>query len=96
MEGELDPLLHQAVRGRIMAYLFRNRHASFAQLRRALDLTQGNLQSHALKLEAAGYVRAEHLFAGRFELRYSITDEGARAFRAYVEQLRALIDDAGV
>lgn len=77
-----------------MAALFRNREASFTQLRDGLGLTDGNLGSHAAALERSGYVTSRRALAGlSFEVRYRITAEGAAAFVAYTRELRALLDD---
>jgi len=92
--GELDPVLHQQVRLRLMVLLFRNREASAAWLRATLDLTDGNLGSHAGKLVAAGYVRQRPaLTPTGFELRYAITPQGDAAFQAYLAALRGLLGD---
>lgn len=91
----LDPVIHQATRLRIMAALFRNREASFTQLRDGLALTDGNLGSHASALEKAGYVVSRRVLAGlSFEVRYRITGEGSEAFVAYTRTLRELLDGA--
>ncbi|HWG90933.1 MAG TPA: transcriptional regulator [Candidatus Thermoplasmatota archaeon] len=95
-DADLDPLLHQPVRGRIMAYLYRNRQARFALLRDALDVTPGNLQGHLAKLESAGYVTSSRVLLAMFETHYALTPQGAEAFRAYVARLRALIEESGV
>ena len=91
----LDPLIHQATRLRIMAALFRNRESSFTRLRDGLQLTDGNLGSHAAALEKAGYVASRRALSGlAFEVRYRITPQGSAAFVAYTESLRALLDGA--
>lgn len=91
---DLDPVIHQATRLRIMTALHRNREATFTQLRDALALTDGNLASHAATLERAGYVLAPRVLTPRgFEVRLRITQEGSRAFRVYVDALRALLDE---
>lgn len=78
-----------------MAALFRNREASFTQLRDGLKLTDGNLGSHAAALEKAGYIDSRRALAGlSFEVRYRITAAGSAAFIAYTEELRALLDGA--
>jgi len=95
MRIELDPVIHQATRLRIMAALFRNREASFTALRDGLALTDGNLGSHAATLEKAGYVASRRVLAGlSFEVRYRITPEGSAAFVAYTRALQALLDAA--
>jgi DNA-binding MarR family transcriptional regulator len=89
---DLDAVIHQATRLRIMAALHRNREAPAVALRDALGLTDGNLASHAQRLEAAGYVQTRRVLTTRgFEVRMRITPEGSRAFRAYVEALRVLL-----
>ncbi len=88
----LDPVIHQATRLRIMALLHRNRVASFTWVRDTLGLTDGNLDTHAAKLEEAGYVkRGRALDIGGFEVRMKITPEGDTAFRAYLDGLRAYL-----
>ena len=88
----LDPVIHQATRLRIMALLFRNRVAAFTWVRDTLGLTDGNLDTHAAKLEEAGYVkRGRALGIGGFQVRMRITPEGDAAFRAYLEGLRAYL-----
>lgn len=79
-----------------MAALYRNREASFTSLRDGLALTDGNLGSHAQRLEEAGYVASRRALAGlSFEVRYRITPAGSVAYRAYVDALRAIIETPG-
>ena len=94
-EEALDPLLHQPTRLEIVAYLYRNRQAPFTQLRDELKLTAGNLQSHGDKLRAAGYIEMKRVLAGIFEVRWAITPEGEKAFEAYFQQMRALMERLG-
>lgn len=95
MSDELDPVLHQPQRLRLMALLHRSRQASFTTVRLELGMTPGNLGSHAERLEAAGYIESARVLVGRsFELRYRITARGSEAFRAYLAQLRRILDTA--
>ncbi len=88
----LDPVIHEAARLRILAILFRNRQASFTQLRDTLQLTSGNLASHAKRLVDARYVESGRVLAGvHFEVRFRITPLGSAAFHQYIEALRALV-----
>lgn len=92
MVQALDPLLHQPTRLQIMTALFRNRQASFTDLRDGLGLTPGNLASHAAKLEEAGYLRSGRVLVDlSFEVQYRITEQGAQAFRAYLQALEQLL-----
>ena len=97
----LDPVIHQATRLRIMALLFRNRSGTFTWVRDALGLTDGNLDAHVTRLEHAGYVQRGLGLTSRkggFQVRLRITLEGDRAFRNYLEALKAYLvppaDDA--
>jgi hypothetical protein len=89
----LDPLIHQVTRLRIMTVLVKNRDAPFQWVQETLRLTPGNLDSHAGKLAAGGYLRMwKALGANGFQVRLAITPEGDRAFEAYLEALRSILD----
>lgn len=94
-DGPPDPFLHQPTRLEIMAYLYRNRQAGFAELRDALGLTSGNLQSHGDKLVKAGYVEISKVLVGIFEVRWRITSAGDAAFLRYFEEMRAMLARLG-
>lgn len=89
----LDPLLHQPVRTQIAAYLAGRGEATFAELKRALAATDGNLDAHLTKLVEAGYLesRKEASPAGRPQTVYSLTEIGRCAFATYVAALSALL-----
>lgn len=86
-------VIHQPTRLRIMGLLYRQRDAAFTAVRDRLALTDGNLASHAGRLEDAGLLEARRaLTSGGFEKRFRITREGSRAFREYVDELREFLD----
>lgn len=89
----LDPLLHQPVRTQIAAYLAGRGEATFAELKRALAATDGNLDAHLTKMLDAGYLesRKEASTAGRPQTVYSLTTTGRQAFATYVAALTALL-----
>jgi len=65
---------------------------TFAELKRLLEATDGNLSVHARKLEDAGYVACSKAFAGRVpRTEYRLTPEGRRAFEKYLDHLETLI-----
>jgi DNA-binding MarR family transcriptional regulator len=89
-------VIHQPVRLRLMALLFRHRDIAYTATREALGLTDGNLASHAKRLEEAGFLQSRRALTGdRFEVRYRITPEGSLAFRDYLEALRRFLDAEG-
>ena len=90
---ELDPVIHQPTRLRIMALVHKNRQASFVWVRDVLQLTDGNLGSHAAKLQDAGYIQQGRVLAASgFQVRLRITPAGDAAFRTYLASLRRYLD----
>lgn len=85
-------LIHQPVRLRIMGLLYRHRDVAFTRARDTLGLTDGNLASHADRLEGAGLIEARRALTPQgFEKRYRITPEGSEAFRRYLGELRGFL-----
>jgi DNA-binding MarR family transcriptional regulator len=79
-----------------MGLLVRHRDVSFLLMRDALGLTDGNLATHARRLEESGFLAARRALArDRFEVRYRITEAGAAAFREYLAWLRSFLEDSG-
>lgn len=93
--AELDAIIHQPVRLRIMASLAAleaGERVDFIWLRKLLGTTDGNLGAHLLKLEEAGYVAVEKTFVARKPRTYlSITSKGAAAYEEHIAALRAII-----
>jgi predicted ArsR family transcriptional regulator len=89
----LDSLLHQPVRTQIAAYLAGRGEATFAELKRALAATDGNLDAHLSKLLEAGYLesRKETSANGRPQTVFSLTTTGRSAFATYIAALSALL-----
>ncbi len=89
----LDTLLHQPVRTQIAASLAGRGEATFAELKRALAVTDGNLDAHLSKLIDAGYLesRKETPPEGRPRTVFSLTEVGRDALARYVANLSALL-----
>ncbi|MCX2728180.1 transcriptional regulator [Thermomicrobium sp. 4228-Ro] len=91
----LDELIHQPTRLRIMAALAAlapNSEVEFTYLRDLLELTDGNLSAHLLRLEEAGYVRSRKTFVGRKPRTYvALTPRGRAAFESHRAALLALL-----
>ncbi|WP_404400599.1 transcriptional regulator [Pelagibacterium halotolerans] len=89
---EFDYVLHQPVRTRIVAYLAGRQEASFSELKRVLQLSDGNLKSHLEKLLAAEYVIARHEDGpGRPQSLYGLSSAGRNALKTYVNSLKAIL-----
>jgi DNA-binding MarR family transcriptional regulator len=93
--AELNEIIHQPVRLRIMATLVTlepNDEVDFIYLRDLLDVTDGNLGAHLRKLEEAGYITINKTFVERKPRTYvSATAEGRRVFQGHVAALEAIL-----
>jgi hypothetical protein len=91
-----DPTIHQPVRLKIMAALKAippGALLEFVRLKALVGATEGNLGAHITTLEQAGYVEVHKDFHGnRPRTRVGLSRAGVRAFEAYVQFLRSIID----
>ena len=88
----LDPLLHQPLRTQLAAFLAGTGEATFTELKRQLDVSDGNLDSHLKKLIAANYVTVrKDVSAARTQTCYSLTKIGCEALHSYVQALQKLL-----
>ncbi|MFZ0266665.1 winged helix-turn-helix domain-containing protein [Caulobacter sp.] len=94
--AQLDELIHQPLRLKIMAALHAERDADpveFSRLKTITQATDGNLGSHLTTLEKAGYVEIAKDFVGkRPRTRVALTPVGRKAFRRHVDYLRAVVE----
>lgn len=94
--AELDAVIHQPVRLKIMAALKALPPADqieFVRLKKLVEVTDGNLGAHLQTLEQAGYVAVEKDFAdNKPRTRIKLTKQGRRAFEDYVALLRNIIE----
>lgn len=92
---DLDAVIHQPVRLRIMAALATlgdDAQVDFAYLRELLKVTDGNLGAHLQKLEEAGYIRLEKAFVSRKPRTFvAPTYRGLDAFQKHVDALKSIL-----
>ena len=93
--AELNEIIHQPVRLRIMAALVTletSNEVDFIYLRDLLDVTDGNLGAHLRKLEEAGYIAVNKTFIDRKPRTFvSATPEGRKVFQAHVKALESIL-----
>jgi DNA-binding MarR family transcriptional regulator len=93
--AELNEIIHQPVRLRIMATLVTlepNDEVDFIYLRDLLDVTDGNLGAHLRKLEESGYIAVNKTFVERKPRTYvSATEAGRKVFKEHVAALEAIL-----
>jgi len=93
--AELNEIIHQPIRLRIMAALVtlaQGDEVDFTYLRDLLEVTDGNLGAHLRKLEESGYINANKTFVERKPRTYiSATAEGRRVFDEHVAALESIL-----
>ncbi len=96
--ADIDKIIHQPVRLRIMAFLVAlesKEQVDFTYLRGALQVTNGNLGAHLLKLEEAGYIDVEKTYVARKPRTFvSASDKGRAAFAEHVSALEQILRGA--
>ena len=94
---ELDPVIHQPARLKIMASLMAldpDTKIDFTSLRELLGLTDGNLGAHLQTLEEAKYIQVEKSFVNRKPKTHIIaTYKGRARFEDHVQALREILGD---
>ena len=89
---ELDRLIHERVRLGIVSSLAVNGSLSFTDLRDLLGITDGNLKSHASKLEDAGYIVCSKSYERRNQkTKYNLTSTGHKELLSYLSHMEAII-----
>ncbi len=93
--AELNEIIHQPVRLRIMAALVTleaGNEVDFTYLRDLLEVTDGNLGAHLRKLEEAGYISVNKTFVERKPRTFvAATTEGRKVFQEHVAALESIL-----
>ncbi len=91
---EIDKLIHEPARLKIIAQLYVVENADFLFLMRQTGLSQGNVSGHLSKLEDAAYVEIVKGYVGkRPQTIISLTKKGREMFKIYIKNMRELFDD---
>ncbi len=87
---DLDRLVHEPARLAILTVLASAQAVEFKFLEQVTHLSKGNLNSHATKLETAGYLEVIKAFRGKVPVTsFRITETGREALTNYWKQLMA-------
>ena len=85
---EIDKIIHEPARLRIMMILSGVESADFNFLWKTLAMTKGNLSSHMDRLEKADYIKVDKGFNGRVpHTDYQLTETGNEALENYWAKL---------
>jgi DNA-binding MarR family transcriptional regulator len=89
-----DSLVANAGRLRILTALAAEDRLEFVRLRRATDLTDGNLSAHAKRLQTAGLVEIEkHFREGKPVTTFHLTDDGRQRLTSHVRALMSAVGE---
>lgn len=89
---ELEALLHEPARLRVLALLATVERADFMYLLRQTGLSRGNLSVQMSRLEGAGIVELERELVGnRPRTSYRLTPSGVDALKAYKRTMLRLL-----
>lgn len=89
---DIDRVLHDPVRLAMVVALARTSVLTFTEMKRALELTDGNLSVHVRRLEDVGYVTVQRQMLRRASrTEYRLAPAGRRALERYLEALTTLV-----
>ena len=89
---QIDPVIHQPVRLQLMTFLHLAKKASFSEIKKELNITDGNLGSHLVKLEAKKYIKIKKSFIFKKPTTtIIITEKGESELIRYIDLLQSLI-----
>ena len=95
ISDDTDRLIYERIRLGIMSALSVTTSMSFSELKELLKTSDGNLSTHARKLEDAGYITCEKKFSKRVpKTEYSMTAKGKRIFARHLRHMESLIQAA--
>lgn len=88
----IDKLIHEKGRMAIMSALASTTELSFTELKKLLNMTDGNLSVHIRNLQKAGYISVTKTFVDRKpHTSCSLTKVGKKAFFEYIKTLESII-----
>lgn len=91
IEG-LNKVFDNRIRLGVMSILMVNDKISFNDLKGMLEVTDGNLATHLVTLEAESFLKVHKGFIGRkTNTTYSITKAGEKAFKDHIAALEKMI-----
>tara|TARA_B100001173_G_scaffold190863_1_gene164755 strand:+ start:533 stop:850 length:318 start_codon:yes stop_codon:yes gene_type:complete len=90
MNKELEKLLFNPVRLKILSFLFSVENASFKKLMEVSEATKGNISVQIKKLEDAGLIKVRKKFEGNYPLTLcKITSKGKTSFKVFLKSLQS-------
>jgi DNA-binding MarR family transcriptional regulator len=89
----IDRLVHSPARLAILTYLSVVEEGDAVYLLNQTGLTWGNLSANVSKLQETGYIEVSKEFKDKKpHTLLKLTDKGRKAFQAYQDQIKGLLD----
>ncbi len=89
---ELDKVIHQPVRTKIMAYLINMGATDYTTIKQALSLSDGHMSTHMKELTSKKYIAMKKAFVdNKPKTTYNITILGKERFAQYLTQLKNIL-----
>jgi len=92
MLEELDQVIHQPVRTRIMALLLGREECDFTEIKESLKISDGHMSTHMKILIEGDYVEMEKAFVGnKPRTTYRLTKHGKKQLGEYLKVLKKIL-----
>jgi DNA-binding MarR family transcriptional regulator len=92
-EIELNDLIHQSARLKILTLLYAVDEGDVVFIKRKTGLTWGNISSHIYKLEVGKIITIKkEIVNKKMRTTLKMTEEGRKAFDEYKKELKKVID----
>jgi len=93
MPNELDQVIHQPIRTKIMALILNHKECDYSTIKSTLELSDGHMSTHMKILVGENYVEMEKSFVdNKPKTTYRITKHGKKRFTEYVASLKKIIE----
>lgn len=93
---QLDKAFENRIRLGLMSVLAVNEWVEFNELKKLLDVTDGNLASHITALEKRKFIETRKRFVGKKpNTSFRITPSGRKAFEHHLQALEQLLKSQG-
>lgn len=92
MANELDQVIHQPIRTKIMALLLNSGECDYSTIKNTLNISDGHMSTHMKVLVSENYVEMEKTFVeNKPKTTYKVTKNGKKKFSEYVDTLKKIV-----
>ena len=92
MPEDLDQIIHQPIRTKIIALLLSSGSADYSTIKNTLGITDGHMSTHMKLLTSEKYEMEKAFVDNKPKTTYSLTKLGKKKFSEYVNSLKQIID----